>query len=189
VFVLLVVFTARYLSDADLGYHLRGGQWMLEHHGFPSKDTYTYTRSSADYLDLHWLYQILIYATYVIGGYTALSLLNIVLVAVAFALAAKRVQRTGAPMWIGAPWAFGKRALAVTALESCAAGIGRIETTIGPWNLPAGRHSMDVRHIATFLPCLTCHRSIPASTPRCSGSPGTSSQAKARAQRQKKEDR
>ena len=97
VFVLLVVFTARYLSDADLGYHLRGGQWILEHHRFPSKDTYTYTRSNADYLDLHWLYQILIYATYVIGGYTALSLLNIVLVAAAFALAAKRVQMTGAP--------------------------------------------------------------------------------------------
>jgi len=91
------------LSDADLGYHLRGGQWILEHHRFPSKDTYTYTRSSADYLDLHWLYQILIYATYVIGGYTALSLLNVVLVAVAFALAAKRVQMTGAPLWIGTP--------------------------------------------------------------------------------------
>jgi hypothetical protein len=101
-FILLVVFAARYLSDADLGYHLRGGQWILEHHGFPSKDTYTYTRSSADYLDLHWVYQLLIYATYVIGGYTALSLLNIVLVAVAFALAMKRVQLTGAPVWIGA---------------------------------------------------------------------------------------
>ena len=99
-FVLLVVFTARYLSDADLGYHLRGGQWILEHHRFPSKDTYTYTRSNADYLDLHWLYQILIYATYAIGGYTALSLLNIVLVAVAFAVATRRVQMTGAPVWI-----------------------------------------------------------------------------------------
>src|SRR5213078_3442494 len=52
----------------------------------------------------------------------------------------------GSPMCTGAPWAFGKRALAVTAFESCVDGIGRIETTIGPWNTPAGRHGVDVFH-------------------------------------------
>src|SRR5881398_2690921 len=57
----------------------------------------------------------------------------------------------GSPMCTGAPCAPGKRALAVTALDSCADGIGRIETTIGPWKPPAGRHAVDVFHIATFL--------------------------------------
>src|SRR5262245_62209003 len=42
----------------------------------------------------------------------------------------------GSPMCTGAPCALGKRALAVTALDSCADGIGRIETTIGPGNTP-----------------------------------------------------
>src|SRR3989441_12043595 len=57
-------------------------------------------------------------------------------------------------MWPGAPWARGKRALAVTAFERSAAAMGRIETTMGPWKTPAGRHGIDVRHIATFLPCV-----------------------------------
>ena len=70
----------------------------------------------------------------------------------------------GSPMWTGAPWALGNRALAVTAFASCAAAIGRIETTIGPWKTPAGRHWVDVRHIATFLPCSTCQSRMPASS-------------------------
>src|SRR5262249_61201164 len=53
----------------------------------------------------------------------------------------------GSPTWTGAPWAFGNRALAVTALASWLLGIGRIETTIGPWKTPAGRHWTFVRHI------------------------------------------
>jgi len=35
---------------------------------------------------------------------------------------------------------------------------------MGPWKTPAGRHGMDVRHIATFLPCSTCQRRMPASS-------------------------
>src|SRR2546427_5830678 len=42
--------------------------------------------------------------------------------------------------------------------------MGRIETTMGPWKTPAGRHGIDVRHIATFLPCSTCQRRTPASS-------------------------
>ncbi|OFV94087.1 MAG: hypothetical protein A3G76_07665 [Acidobacteria bacterium RIFCSPLOWO2_12_FULL_65_11] len=99
-FFLLALFAARYLSDTDLGYHLKGGQWILENRRFPSTDVYTYTRSSADYLDLHWLYQVLIYSMYRVGGYTSLSLLNIVLVALAFSLTLKRFHMTGAPSWM-----------------------------------------------------------------------------------------
>ena len=73
VFGLIAIFAARHLADADLGYHLRGGQWILENHRFPSKDTYTYTRADADYPDLHWLYQVLIYGTYAVGDYVSLS--------------------------------------------------------------------------------------------------------------------
>src|SRR5205085_12506960 len=69
----------------------------------------------------------------------------------------------GSPICTGAPCAFGKRALAVTALDSCVDGIGRIETTIGPWNTPAGRHGVHLSHLATFLPCLPCQISMPAS--------------------------
>src|SRR5262245_37870518 len=81
---LLVVLAARYLSDADLGYHLAGGRWILEHLSVPSKDIFTFTRSDADYVDMHWLYQVIVYATFWIGGYLTLSLLNVALVAAVF---------------------------------------------------------------------------------------------------------
>src|SRR6266511_5690171 len=58
----------------------------------------------------------------------------------------------GSPMWIGAPWALGNRAEAVTAFESIEVGMGRMETTIGQWKRPAGRHAMEVFHMATFFP-------------------------------------
>ena len=43
-------------------------------------------------------------------------------------------------------------------------GIGRIETTMGPWKRPAGRHSIDVFHIATFLPSSMWRIGMPASS-------------------------
>ncbi len=102
-FVLLALLATRYLGDTDLGYHLRGGQWILEHRAFLSRDVYTYTRSTADYLDLHWLYQVLIYTTYRAGGYVSLSVLNIALIGAVFAVTQKRLQMTGAPLWTCAP--------------------------------------------------------------------------------------
>ena len=39
-----------------------------------------------------------------------------------------------------------------------------MDTTMGPWKAPAGRHSIEVRHIATFLPCSTCQSLMPASS-------------------------
>src|SRR5712671_6680812 len=79
-FALLALLATRYLGDTDLGYHLKGGQWILANRAFLSHDVYTYTRSGAAYLDLHWLYQVLIYAVYRAGGYVSLSLLNIALI-------------------------------------------------------------------------------------------------------------
>src|SRR4029453_18927671 len=70
----------------------------------------------------------------------------------------------GSPTCTGAPCAFGKRADAVAALEIIPVGIGRIETTIGPWNRPAGRHAMEVFHIATFLPSSMWRIGMPASS-------------------------
>src|SRR3990172_5101120 len=58
----------------------------------------------------------------------------------------------GSPMCTGAPWALGKRAEAVTALEIIEVGMGRMETTMGPWKRPAGLQAIEVFHIATFLP-------------------------------------
>ena len=85
-FILLVIFGARLITDFDLGYHLKGGQWILGNHAFPSKDTYTYTVSGHEYVDIHWLYQVALYLLYLIGGYSLITIANIVLIFLVFFL-------------------------------------------------------------------------------------------------------
>src|SRR5579883_529810 len=68
-FLLLVLLATRQIHDADLGFHLKGGQWIVQNHAFPNKDDYTYTVPTHEYIDLHWLYQILLFALYKTGSY------------------------------------------------------------------------------------------------------------------------
>ncbi len=99
-FLLAVLLGARLLCDSDLGFHLRGGQWILQNHAFPSNDTFTYTVTSHDYLDIHWLYQVLLFSFYRLGGYILISLLNVGLVGILFFLTYRRLQLAQAPAWL-----------------------------------------------------------------------------------------
>ncbi len=99
-FLLTVLLGARFITDFDLGYHLRGGQWMLQNHRFFTKDVYTYTVSDHDYLDIHWFYQILLYLAFKLGGYAVLSVLNTLLIFLVFILTYLRLRLTGAPLWM-----------------------------------------------------------------------------------------
>src|SRR5262245_17299801 len=100
VLALALIFSARRLADADLGYHLQGGRWILQNQQFPSTDTFTYTRTTAEYIDLHWLFQVAIYVTYLVGGYVALSALTITLIGVVFGLTWARLRLTAAPVFM-----------------------------------------------------------------------------------------
>jgi tetratricopeptide (TPR) repeat protein len=99
-FLLLTLLACRLIADYDLGFHLKGGQWIVENRAFPAKDTFTYTVNGRDYIDLHWLYQVLLYGLYLFGGYSLLSIANIVLIILAFLIVFKRMCLTGAPLWI-----------------------------------------------------------------------------------------
>ena len=50
-----------------------------------------------------------------------------------------------------------------TARIASAGFIGRIDTTSGPWNTPAGTQGTLVRYIGTFDPRATCRTSMPSS--------------------------
>ncbi len=100
-FLLTALLAARFITDLDLGFHLRGGQWILQNHWVPSKDAYTYTVPDHQYLDIHWLYQVLLYLVYLVGGYSLLTLCNIFLITAAFALAWIRLRENGVPAWMG----------------------------------------------------------------------------------------
>lgn len=98
--LLTVLLSFRLITSSDLGYHLRGGQWILENLRFPAKDVYTYTVSFRDYLDIHWLYQVLLFIVYKIGSYPLLTVFNTVLILAVFLLSFWRLRLTGAPWCI-----------------------------------------------------------------------------------------
>lgn len=96
-FLLSALLAARLIHDFDLGYHLKGGQWILENHRLPSNDPFTYTVENHPYLDIQWLYQVGLYLSYLAGGYKFLSILNIMLITAAFALTFRNLRLNGAP--------------------------------------------------------------------------------------------
>src|SRR5581483_11493979 len=99
-FLLVFLFAFRQNIDFDMGYHLRTGQWILQNHAFPQKDTFTYTVNQNDYIDLHWLYQIACYLLYQTSGYAGISLAHLILILAAFGLTAWRMALEKPSPWI-----------------------------------------------------------------------------------------
>jgi tetratricopeptide (TPR) repeat protein len=79
VYLLIFLLSFRLLSDPDLGFHLKAGKWILENKAIPHHDISTYTVSTNEYIDLHWLFQVFVFQVYSATGYPGLSLLVTVL--------------------------------------------------------------------------------------------------------------
>jgi len=88
--VLMLALSLRMLSDPDLGFHLKYGKWIIENHSIPQRDLSTYTVTQHEYIDLHWLFQVLLYAWFSMTGYSGISFLVCFLSLILFALLLQR---------------------------------------------------------------------------------------------------
>ncbi len=68
---------ANKIIDTDIWWHLRTGNYILENHAIPRADMYSYTAGANKWIDLHWLFQVILYATYNVFGSYGMSLLFI----------------------------------------------------------------------------------------------------------------
>ena len=82
---LIFVLSLRQLSDPDLGFHLKYGKWITENHQVPLTDLSTYTVPGHDYVDMHWLFQVILYSVFLLAGYPGISIF-ICLLALALSL-------------------------------------------------------------------------------------------------------
>ena len=80
------------MCDFDVWWHLRTGQLILQRGAVPRVDFLTYTNVGRAWIDLYWLFQIVIAGLYRLGGSSALVLLKPVagLAVVALALGARQ---------------------------------------------------------------------------------------------------
>jgi hypothetical protein len=58
----------REIASPDLGFHLGTARWIVEHAALPDTDPFTYTVSDHSYIDLQWLFQLLIYGLHRLGS-------------------------------------------------------------------------------------------------------------------------
>lgn len=93
VFLLVLLLAWREVAEVDLGFHLRAGQWIIEHRQWPQNDPFTYTVNDHAYVDLHWLYQVALFGLYQLGGSLALVLAHAAGILGAFVLAGLVVWR------------------------------------------------------------------------------------------------
>ncbi|MBC7819627.1 MAG: hypothetical protein IAG10_22325 [Planctomycetaceae bacterium] len=85
--------------DTDLWWHLRTGDYILEHHRVPFVDLFTFTDADKVWVDLHWGFQIVLATVYRLGG---LSLVILVKAGIIAASAAIAYAASGKPLpsWV-----------------------------------------------------------------------------------------
>ncbi|MCC7438086.1 MAG: hypothetical protein IT211_06265 [Armatimonadetes bacterium] len=64
------------IRDLDIGFHLKAGEWILQNMRFPGNDPFTYTITDRPYIDMYWLYQVVLAISNYAGGEFGMVLLN-----------------------------------------------------------------------------------------------------------------
>jgi hypothetical protein len=63
------------LADGDTGWHIRAGQYILEHHRVPTVDLFSFSRPGAPWFAWEWLTDVMYALEFQIGGLKAIVLL------------------------------------------------------------------------------------------------------------------
>ncbi len=97
----------RRLDDADTWWHLASGRWIAQHHTVPHTDTLSYTVLDHPWINLQWLFDLLIFGLYRAGGPNLVVLAGVILFAATTALLLKNlrlalgpVAASGMALWV-----------------------------------------------------------------------------------------
>jgi hypothetical protein len=110
--VCLVGLFSTEIADSDFWWHLKTGQYIMEHHALPVPDPFAYTTSVATAypgeehvrhfnLTHEWLSQVLMYAVYAVAGFPGIVLTRAVLLASLCAGAGILAARLSASFYAG----------------------------------------------------------------------------------------
>jgi hypothetical protein len=87
------------LFDTDVWWQLRSGQWILEHHGIPRLDVFTFASAGRSWIDVHWGFQVALATAYALGRIPGMILLASSASSAAFAIAVT-ARRGDWPAWV-----------------------------------------------------------------------------------------
>jgi hypothetical protein len=91
IFILILVsglflIGARNVSDPDLWWHLKTGQYIIAHNSVPHTDAFSYTRGGQPWVAHEWLSELFLYGLYRRGGWAGLILVFAAITAATFFL-------------------------------------------------------------------------------------------------------
>lgn len=95
-FIGLFAMAARNVLDPDIWWHLKTGEWIVQHRAVPHTDPFSYTRAGQPWIAQEWLFELSIYGLFRLTGYGGLTLTFATIVSAAFLLMYLRCQSTSA---------------------------------------------------------------------------------------------
>ncbi len=85
--LVVIIFWQRVeFASSDLGRHLENGRLVFTNSDILFRNFYSYTEPDLRFINHHWLAGVVFYGVYLLGGFKALSVFNIVLALAIFAL-------------------------------------------------------------------------------------------------------
>jgi hypothetical protein len=82
----LLAMTARPVTDPDLWWHLRTGQWIVETGHVPHTDPFSFTRAGQAWVAHEWLSDVVFYGLWKHGGFAALIVFSAIVTTASFIL-------------------------------------------------------------------------------------------------------
>jgi hypothetical protein len=101
------------LSDCDTGWHIRTGEWIIQHGWVPARDVFSFSKPGAPWYAWEWLSEVLFARITHLGGLQLLVLFSILMLSATFTALFLLVQRKSNPVI----------AVAVTMLAAAASSI------------------------------------------------------------------
>jgi hypothetical protein len=109
IFILILVsglflVGARNVSDPDLWWHLKAGQYIIAHKTIPQTDPFSYTAAGEPWVAHEWLSELFLYGLYRTGGWAGLILVFAAITAATFFLLYLRCAETPYLAAFGTVW-------------------------------------------------------------------------------------
>lgn len=97
--LLAIVFALHRIEDFDVWFHLAAGRLMLATGTWPSTNAFSLTAPEYPWVDLHWIFQLLLYGAWAIGGLSGTVVLVAALMMITALVLYGLAQRWVPPMF------------------------------------------------------------------------------------------
>lgn len=92
---ILVLLSLNKIGDPDLWWHLKTGEWILDHRAIPRNGLWSWVGEEREWLTHEWLFDVLAAGLYRLAGLPSLVVAKAVLVGVAFLIVARHARARG----------------------------------------------------------------------------------------------